>query len=73
MNQVDEFILMQDFLSSFDTRVVPHTQPLNDSQRKLLDRIARGEASSAERDKALPLLLKDPRALEYLAHQLKQS
>lgn len=71
MNEVEEFTLMQDFLSLFDSRVEPRDgKPLSEPQRKLLERIARGEATESERSSALEVLIKDAKALEFLAKQL---
>lgn len=71
MNEVEEFTLMQDFLSLFDSRVEPRDgEPLTDSHRKLLERIARGEATESERSSAIDILVKDAKALEFLAKQL---
>ena len=71
MNEVEEFTLMQDFLSLFDSRVEPRDgEPLTDSYRKLLERIARGEATESERSSAIDILVKDAKALEFLAKQL---
>lgn len=74
MNAVEEFSLILDFLSSFDAKVEPRGDDpaLSSAQRKLLERIARGEASAADRDSALPVLLRDPKALQFLAQQLNQ-
>jgi hypothetical protein len=74
MNAVEEYSLMLDFLSAFDPMVEPRGEDksLSTTQRKLLERIARGEASATERDSALPVLLKHPQALEFLAQQLNE-
>lgn len=74
MNEIEEFALMQDFLSLFDPRVEPRDgKPLDEAHRKLLLRIARGDATDADRDTALNILCKDSQALEFLAQQLQEN
>jgi hypothetical protein len=74
MNAVEEFTLMLDFLSVIDPEFGPRGEvmPMSSAQRKLLERIARGEATSKDRDAALSVLLKDPEALKFLAQQLNE-
>lgn len=71
MNEVEEFSLLHDFLFASDPRFEP--RDLSDRERKLLERIARGEATDADRDAALEILRKDTNALEYLAQQLNRN
>jgi len=74
MNELDEFTLMQDFLSFFDPQVeMRDGKPLEDSERSLLEKIAQGEASDSDRETALQVLRSDSAALEFLAQQLKQN
>lgn len=73
MNEFQEFALFTDFLESFDEPTVEPREatPLADDQRELLSRIARGNSSQEDLDKALQMLCTNSSAMEFFAQQLK--
>ncbi len=73
MNETQEFALFTEFLDCFEEPAVTprDASPIEDEQRDLLARIASGDSSQEDLDKALEVLCANSSAMEFFAKQLQ--
>lgn len=73
MNEIQEFALFTEFLDCFEEATIEPREaaPLDLEQQKLLARIASGDSTQEDLDKALQMLCTNSSAMEFFAQQLK--
>jgi len=73
MNEIQEFALFTEFLECFEEATVEprEAQQLDTEQQTLLARIASGDSTQEDLDKALQMLCSNSTAMEFFAQQLQ--